>query len=115
MFSFLRGNVRTVSNNILRPFSVKAAGESASTEAKKVVKKVDPKLIMVKKDDVPHSPLKMKFLVRLVRDAWMPDALAQMKFSPKHRAQDIGKMLKVPLLIFKIITRRFLPRLLKHY
>lgn len=53
------------------------------------------KVILLTKKHVPQSPLKMKFLVRLVRGSWIPDAMAQMKFSPKHRATDIAKMLNV--------------------
>lgn len=53
------------------------------------------KVILLTKKHVPQSPLKMKFLVRLVRGSWIPDAMAQMKFSPKHRAADIAKMLNV--------------------
>jgi hypothetical protein len=53
------------------------------------------KIITVTKKNMSQSPLRMKFLVRLVRDTWLPDALAQMKFSPKHRAVDIGQMLNV--------------------
>jgi hypothetical protein len=97
MLSFLlRGNLRSVTGTIFRPFSVNNVAETVSTSVKSNTKKVvNEKLVMVKKNDIPQSPLKMKFLVRLVRDAWMPDALAQMKFSPKHRADDIAKLLKV--------------------
>lgn len=96
MLSSLRVNFRSTSCSIFRPFSVKNVTETISTEAKNSTKKVaNEKLVMVKKNDISQSPLKMKFLVRLVRDAWMPDALAQMKFSPKHRAEDIAKLLKV--------------------
>lgn len=29
------------------------------------------------------------------RGAWVPDALAQLKFSPKHKAVDVAGMIKV--------------------
>jgi hypothetical protein len=54
-----------------------------------------PIVIQTTKKDIAQSPLKMRFLVMLVRDCWMPDALAQMKFSPKHRSTEITQMLKV--------------------
>lgn len=52
-------------------------------------------LVQVKKSNIKHSPLKMKFLAMLIRDTWLPDALAQLKFSPKHKAVDLAKMVKV--------------------
>jgi hypothetical protein len=59
--------------------------------------KVNPneKILNLRKSNVAQSPLKMRFLVMLVRNRWMPDAIAQMKFSPKHRAVEVGKMLRV--------------------
>lgn len=57
------------------------------------------KVILLTKKHVKQSPLKMKFLVRLVRGSWVPDAVAQMKFSPKHRAQDIGRILNVCIIV----------------
>jgi len=55
----------------------------------------EAKVILLTKKHLKQSPLKMKFLVRLVRGSWIPDAVAQMKFSPKHRAEDIAKILNV--------------------
>jgi hypothetical protein len=52
-------------------------------------------LVEVKKSNLKQSPLKMQFLAMLVRDTWLPDALAQLKFSPKHKAVDLAKMVKV--------------------
>ena len=52
-----------------------------------------PKIVIARKKDIMQSPLKMKFLVSLVRKAWVPDALAQLKFTPKHRAIDIKKLI----------------------
>ena len=36
----------------------------------------------------------MNFLVKLVRGKWVPDALAQLKFTPKRRAEDVSKILQ---------------------
>ena len=54
-----------------------------------------PTLVLAKKRNIPQSPLRMKFLVMLIRGCWVPDAVAQLKFSPKHRAVDVGKILNV--------------------
>jgi hypothetical protein len=54
-----------------------------------------PTLVLASKRNIPQSPLRMKFLVMLIRGCWIPDAVAQMKFSPKHRAVDVGKILQV--------------------
>ena len=51
--------------------------------------------VIVKKSSVKQSPLRMKFLAMLIRDTWVPDALAQLKFSPKHKAADVAQMVKV--------------------
>lgn len=53
----------------------------------------DPYMIATKRHNVPQSPWKMRFLVMLMRGAWFPDAVAQMKFSPKHRAKDMNQLL----------------------
>ncbi len=57
------------------------------------------KVILLTKKHIKQSPLKMKFLVRLVRNAWIPDAVAQMKFSPKHRAEDIARIINVWIVV----------------
>lgn len=81
----LRPNVSVFSG--LRQFSgavkAKAAAVESATE------------VVVRKSDVKHSPIRMKFLAMLIRDTWLPDALAQLKFSPKHKAVDLAKMVKV--------------------
>jgi ribosomal protein L22 len=64
-------------------------------------------LVEVKKSNLKQSPLKMQFLAMLVRDTWLPDALAQLKFSPKHKAVDLAKMVKVELAYFKL-SRTFM-------
>ena len=69
-----------------------------------------PKIVIARIKDIPQSPLKMKFLVSLVRKAWVPDALAQLKFSPKHRAIDIKKLILVTmfsLVSYQIVTSTF--------
>ena len=76
-----------------KPITPEIIDKSKSNVAKKAVE--EGKVILLTKKHLPQSPLKMKFLVRLVRGAWIPDAVAQMKFSPKHRAVDIGRMLNV--------------------
>lgn len=37
----------------------------------------------------------LKTVVLKVRGQWVPDAIAQLKFSPKHKARDISQMLNV--------------------
>ena len=49
-------------------------------------------IIEAGKRNIKQSPLKIKFLVSLIRKAWVPDALAQLNFSPKHRAVDVAKI-----------------------
>ena len=44
--------------------------------------------------NLKQSPLKIKFLVSLIQGKWLPDALAQLKFSPKHRAVDVAKIVR---------------------
>ena len=81
----LRPNFAAVSG--LRQFSVAAKAKAAAVESATEV--------VVRKSNVKHSPLRMKFLAMLIRDTWLPDALAQLKFSPKHKAVDLAKMVKV--------------------
>lgn len=45
----------------------------------------------------------MRFLVMLVRDRWLPDAVAQMKFTPKRRGVEIGRMLRVSSFLLEVI------------
>eukprot|EP01035_Chromulina_nebulosa_P018179 gene18179-23837_t len=44
----------------------------------------------------------MRFLVMLIRDAWIPDALAQLKFSPKPRCDDVAKIVKRGIVLAKL-------------
>jgi len=46
------------------------------------------------KKNIPQSPWKMNFLVKLVRGRWVPDALAQLKFSPKRRCDEVMKVVQ---------------------
>lgn len=68
-----------------------------STPAKKLSRYVNSETTVVTaaKKGVKQSPLKMKFLVGLIRNRWVPDALAQLKFSAKHRAIDVAKIVNV--------------------
>eukprot|EP01032_Pedospumella_encystans_P022088 gene22088-25038_t len=88
----LRPNFATVSG--LRQFSVAAKAKAAAVESATEV--------VVRKSNVKHSPLRMKFLAMLIRDTWLPDALAQLKFSPKHKAVDLAKMVKRGVAIAKL-------------
>lgn len=68
---------------------------------KNAARAVEPStLVEVKKSNLKQSPLRMKFLAMLIRDTWVPDALAQLKFSPKHKAVDLAKMVNVSLSLF---------------
>lgn len=81
-----------------------AVENSSKAQTHKALKGNSDKVIIAKKTNINQSPLKIKFLCSLVRDAWMPDAIAQMKFSPKPRANDVMKILKVRFpLLFPLI------------
>lgn len=84
---------RFLSQAASKPINPSIVEKNVAQNTKNVVD--EGKVILLTKKHVSQSPLKMKFLVRLVRGAWIPDAVAQMKFSPKHRAEDIGRMLNV--------------------
>ncbi len=61
--------------------------------------KVESTLVVAQQYNIKQSPLKMKFLVGLIRNAWVPDAFAQLKFSPRHRAVDVAKILNVRFVV----------------
>jgi large subunit ribosomal protein L22 len=83
--------------------STAAAAATARPTGKAAKIKFPPALIIeASKENIAQSPWKMNFLVKLVRGAWLPDALAQLKFSPKHRATDISKIVKRASAIAKI-------------
>jgi ribosomal protein L22 len=46
------------------------------------------------KKNIDQSPWKMNFLVKLVRGRWYPDAMAQLKFSPKGKAPEVAQVLQ---------------------
>jgi hypothetical protein len=71
-----------------RQLSIKAPKKSLYVNS-------DTTVVMAKKQNLKQSPLKMKFLVGLIRGRWVPDALAQLKFSPKHRCVDVAKIVNV--------------------
>ena len=51
----------------------------------------DPYEIVKKIYDIEKSPWKMRFLLMLVRRTWVPDALAQLKFTAKHQTEHIAR------------------------
>lgn len=48
--------------------------------------------------------------VSQIRGKWVPDALAQLKFSPKHRAEDVAKIVRVSCapINFAILNKQLL-------
>jgi hypothetical protein len=69
----------------------------ADAEEGKAGKVTRPSMPTMKvfKRDVTQSPKKVRFLLKLVRGAWVPDALAQMKFTPKHKAVEVSALIRV--------------------
>ena len=59
-------------------------------------------IIEAGKRNIPQSPWKMNFLVKLVRNKWLPDAMAQLKFSPKMRSEEVGLIIKRAAALAKI-------------
>ena len=77
----------------LQPFSsttAAPANQAASTSSSNTVSKFE---VEACKRDLDQSPWKMRFLVYLIRDAWVPDAMAQLKFNPKPKCMDVAKLL----------------------
>ena len=62
---------------------------SLPTEAKE-----EPVIVEAAKKNIGQSPWKMNFLVKLARGRWYPDAMAQLKFSPKGKAPEVGSLLQ---------------------
>lgn len=58
---------------------------------KKKKSEKDPYEIVKKIYDIEKSPWKMRFLLMLVRRTWVPDALAQLKFTAKHQTEHIAR------------------------
>lgn len=77
-----------------------AQSKQKTTEKEKTV--YNDVVIEAGKRSLPQSALKMKFLVTLIRDAWVPDAIAQLKFSPKHRAIDVKKIVERAVALARI-------------
>ena len=83
--------------------STAASFTSKPARTKKEMKKSVPEFIIeASKENIAQSPWKMNFLVKLVRGAWLPDALAQLKFSPKHRAVDVAKIVQRAAAVARI-------------
>lgn len=93
---------------VARPITFRALSSKAgATDAKSEAREVNATnnalvLIHSAKKNIPQSPWKMGFLVRLARGKWLPDALAQMKFSPKGKSEDVAKILQRGADIAKI-------------
>ena len=60
----------------------------------KVGQSGQPIVVEARKKNIAQSPWKMNFLVKLVRGKWVPDALAQLKFTPKRRGEDVSKIVQ---------------------
>jgi len=72
-----------------------AAAEAASTSATANSPTLPARVrVEACKKNIPQSPWKMNFLVKLVRGRWVPDALAQLKFSPKRRCDEVMKVVQ---------------------
>lgn len=77
----------------LNQFSTISAFRYLHSATTKIIE--TPKIVSARKSGIRQSPLKIQFLVTLIRNTWVPDALAQLKFSPKHRARDVAKIVLV--------------------
>ena len=91
---------RSLSAPLCRAFAAEAAPDAATASEKLHSK--GPVLIRSAKKNIAQSPWKMNFLVKLARGRWLPDALAQMKFSPKGRSEEVAKILQRGADIAKI-------------
>ena len=98
--------LRSCRTNLLSVLGVR----NLSAQAGKVVGPPSS-IVEVKKSNIKQSPLKMKFLAMLIRGCWLPDALAQLKFSPKHKAVDLAKMVKVIIvnLVLQSLSSNVIP------
>lgn len=59
-------------------------------------------VINVAKKNIKQSPWKMNFLIKLARNQWLPEALAQLKFTPKRRAPEVTTLLNRAASVAKI-------------
>lgn len=71
--------------------SASAADVQAPSKAGKAGQSI---VVEARKKNIAQSPWKMNFLVKLVRGKWVPDALAQLKFTPKRRGEDVSKIVQ---------------------
>ena len=98
MLSLLRNPTTAASSSNIWAGLQKTTSTTLRCLATNAIGDVDPKynepIISVGKRDISQSALKMKFLVTLIRNTWVPDAMAQLKFSPKPRAVDVAKVVK---------------------
>lgn len=93
------GVMRTASSSSSRLWRESILGRSWSRSlstpaASSSEVKDTPFVVEASKKNLPQSPWKMNFLVKLVRGKWVPDALAQLKFSPKRRCEDVSKVVQ---------------------
>lgn len=77
------------------------AGAAPGAAAAGAAKKAGGVVVQACKKNVPQSPWKMNFLVKLARGKWVPDALAQLKFTPKRRAEDVLRIVQRAVSIAK--------------
>lgn len=84
---------------------VNAAEQSSSTDVAGLGDADSMKemvVINVAKKNIKQSPWKMNFLIKLARDQWLPEALAQLKFTPKRRAPEVTALLNRAASVAKI-------------
>lgn len=100
--------IRTSNNNVLSCNKINFSSVEASINKIIPIKTKtiagESQIVEVKKKNLKQSPMKIGFLVKLINRSWVPDALAQLLFSPKHRAVDIAKLVKVIIIIITFVT-----------
>mmetsp|Transcript_6164 Transcript_6164/g.5510 ORF Transcript_6164/g.5510 Transcript_6164/m.5510 type:complete len:201 (-) Transcript_6164:16-618(-) len=108
MLSIISQRKITLNFSLLKKFLSDSKNQTNQTTAEKIGNinfdqfKSEDEVVLVTKRDIPQSPFKMRFLVMLIRDAWVPDALAQLKFSPKPRCEDVAKIVKRGVVLAKL-------------
>jgi len=93
-FIGLRSGVRTVVNGPIRAMSSSATGEELPGPSGGAHFSDEPLIVEASKKNIDQSPWKMNFFVKLVRGRWYPDAMAQLKFSPKGKAGEVAAVLQ---------------------
>jgi len=78
------GVFRTLSAAASQPAAAELEAQSSSSGT----------IIKSAKRNISQSPWKLRFLVTLAHQKWYPEAMAQMKFSPKLYSKEIGDILK---------------------